>query len=1037
MSLFVEDEENEHIQNELQPEIPEQESLVIPISTEIPVEFHEPSIIPIYPTREVNCTLPLKYQQEIVEDMLTKDGLLVLGRGLGWELVTANLLHALSSPFTIQGDQPKRSLLFLLNAKDEEVMRIKDELTDLHWLDSNSTGDVPFVVITGDSHNTSNKRKDTYLKGGVISITSRVLVVDLLSGLLSPKDITGLFILHAERLKETSNDAFIINIYRDQNDWGFIKAVSDEPEAITGFTPLATKLKILRLSNVFLWPRFHVEVSSSLGIRGKNLLTRQKQEHEQRRFVTEINTKMTYKMTKIQSSIMSCIQACLQELKRHNPDLATEYWDMDNVHDSDFARRIRISLDAHWHRLSYTTKQLVFDITTLTDLLTYLVTLDSVSFYQIIQGIIDVNIKHVSSGGLHTNYMSPWLSLDESNTIIAYSRERALGKVKVSKKRVINVESDEEEQPAGDDETEEEYILEELPKWDQLGKLLDDILHEKSVSTTKDQGPILIMCSSPKIADQLMTLIESMKEHVNPMTGKNLFSFRKYMIKRLQGYLQWKEVNSLVKKINSDLNTNETPDSRPKSEEPVTEEELQTSKTFSKNGIPTSKRRRTRGASSGARVNRLYSGTTNERNNEAVDIDDKIMQKLKMEENDDDNEIVDLEDEIFINDDETGDGGFFFDSVLAKEITYEHISKDDQIIVQAYNERNNDALLQELGPSYIIMYEPNLSFIRRVEIYQAINKARPAKTYFMYYGSSVEEEKHLLRIKKEKEAFTKLIREKALLSKHFETSEDNRMNVNRNKVLNTRIAGGANFRTENDELRIVVDLREFGSSLPNLLYRVGIKIIPCMITVGDYIVSPKICVERKSIPDLISSFKSGRLYQQCEQMFRHYELPTLLIEFDESKSFSLSRFSESRFQRVNPTNPTATQLMQQNIQSKIMLLLISFPKLKIIWSSSPYETAQIFLKLKANQEEPDIGDALDKGVNKSVVTQDGGPPIFNDDPIDFIQNIPGINSVNFHLIIQKVKSIEEMVKLTKDQFVIILGEENGRKAYNFVNHTIR
>ena len=65
-----------------------------------------------------------------------------------------------------------------------------------------------------------------------------------------------------------------------------------------------------------------------------------------------------------------------------------------------------------------------------------------------------------------------------------------------------------------------------------------------------------------------------------------------------------------------------------------------------------------------------------------------------------------------------------------------------------------------------------------------------------------------------------------------------------------------------------------------------------MITVGDYIVSPKICIERKAIPDLISSFKSGRLYSQCEQMFRHYELPTLLIEFDESKSFSFEPFSD-------------------------------------------------------------------------------------------------------------------------------------------------
>jgi DNA excision repair protein ERCC-4 len=37
-------------------------------------------------------------------------------------------------------------------------------------------------------------------------------------------------------------------------------------------------------------------------------------------------------------------------------------------------------------------------------------------------------------------------------------------------------------------------------------------------------------------------------------------------------------------------------------------------------------------------------------------------------------------------------------------------------------------------------------------------------------------------------------------------------------------------------------------------------IVPATLTVGDYILTPEICVERKSIPDLVSSFNSGRLY---------------------------------------------------------------------------------------------------------------------------------------------------------------------------------
>lgn len=55
-------------------------------------------------------------------------------------------------------------------------------------------------------------------------------------------------------------------------------------------------------------------------------------------------------------------------------------------------------------------------------------------------------------------------------------------------------------------------------------------------------------------------------------------------------------------------------------------------------------------------------------------------------------------------------------------------------------------------------------------------------------------------------------------------------------------------------------MREFRSSLPNLIDKARMQVIPATLTVGDYILSPEMCVERKSVPDLIQSFNSGRLY---------------------------------------------------------------------------------------------------------------------------------------------------------------------------------
>ncbi|KAL6449854.1 RAD1 DNA repair protein RAD1 [Candida maltosa Xu316] len=965
MSLFVQDEE------ENQQEIVQLDHETGSSST-IPVTIRDSEQIPIFPEREINCILPLKYQQEILEDTLTKDGLLILGRGLGWDIITANLLHALSTPFVNLGtNKTKKGLIFILNATDDELTRLQEELSDLKNSDNDEDDCVsdPITVITGDSQ--SYKRKTIYKeRGGLISLNPRLLITDILSFTLDPNDITGLFVFHAERVKETSNDAFAINLFRDKNNWG----------------PLSTKLKILRISNVFLWPRFHMIIQKSFNIKNSH------DRNKQGKLVNEISLKPTYLMEKIQSGLLSCVAACLSELKRKNDELYQDYWSIENVHDPDFIKNIRNSLLPYWHRISFTSKQILKDLGFISGLIKELISLDSIGFYQQVQAAIDSSHKVQAA---ISQYSSPWLNLNEAATVARYAKERAFGK---------------------EDGT---YKFEELPKWRELGKLVKDILLEKDETAKEDknQGPVLIVCSERKIARQLTELLENMSEN---------FGFRKYMINKLNSYSNWeKQINPLIKKISLELegNSNNTTGDED-------DEQLSMSKTFTRNGQPVSKRRRTRGGSLAASRGQ----TLTQKAFEAVEIDEDILQAL-------DKDIVEPEPEepevIEVVDPDPSQ----------YSIKFEHINKGQQIIIQAYNDFYNASILQELHPSHIIMYEPNLSFLRRIEIYQAINQQNPAQVYFMYYKESVEEERHLIEIKKEKESFTKLIHQKSELAKHFSTEQDNvKFQINRNNVVNTRIAGGSRFRTEADEMQVIVDTREFGSSTPNLLYRIGITVIPCMLTVGDYILSPQMCVERKSVDDFIQSFKSGRLYTQCNQMFRYYETPILLLEFDANKSFSLQPLTEASFRRFgtsnnnNNNNSAVDEYLLSNaqatVQSKIMRLLYVFPKLKIVWSSSPYESAQIFLQLKASQKEPDVGNALDKGANKSVVTEDGNPAAYNEEAIDFIQNIPGINGTNYLTLIEKVKSIQDLVCLSKEEFIDILGSENGKKAFNFINKKV-
>jgi len=112
------------------------------------------------------------------------------------------------------------------------------------------------------------------------------------------------------------------------------------------------------------------------------------------------------------------------------------------------------------------------------------------------------------------------------------------------------------------------------------------------------------------------------------------------------------------------------------------------------------------------------------------------------------------------------------------------------------------------------------------------------------------------------------------------------------------------------------------------------------------VLSPEICVERKSVADLIQSLGSGRLFHQAETMLRHYKRPALLIEFDEGKPFALQGPGD-----------LGSDISPQSVTSKLSLLIIHFPKLRLLWSRSAAHTVSIFQALKANQAEPDVAIA--------------------------------------------------------------------------------
>ncbi|KAJ8961228.1 hypothetical protein NQ318_008911 [Aromia moschata] len=329
--------------------------------------------------------------------------------------------------------------------------------------------------------------------------------------------------------------------------------------------------------------------------------------------------------------------------------------------------------------------------------------------------------------------------------------------------------------------------------------------------------------------------------------------------------------------------------------------------------------------------------------------------------------------------------------------------------------------LENIRPTFIILYHCNMTSVREIEMYEAHRKKDvQLKIYFLIHVDTVEEQSYLTTLRREKEAFEYLIETKSsMVVPDDQDGKSSECSILQRDLLsptkNTREGGKEQPRKKQF---VIVDIREFRSELPPVIHKRGIDIEPLTITVGDYILTPDICVERKSLSDLIGSLNSGRLYQQCTQMSRYYSKPMLLIEFDQNKTFDWQN------------NHTIAN-DNFNFQQKLLLFTLHFPKVKIIWSPSPYASAQLFEELKAGKEEPNIEYAAAVAGEQDMELIETK---YNSYVYDFVQKLPGITSKNIDAFLRKTKNMDEAIRKTEDELKEILGNSADAKTLYSVLH---
>lgn len=287
----------------------------------------------------------------------------------------------------------------------------------------------------------------------------------------------------------------------------------------------------------------------------------------------------------------------------------------------------------------------------------------------------------------------------------------------------------------------------------------------------------------------------------------------------------------------------------------------------------------------------------------------------------------------------------------------------------------------------IILYDLDISVLRKCEYLGTKMKIRVES---IVYKDSVEEQKYLNSVRREKMYFEQLIEKRRKLP----------LNLELDKIVLEEDSSEEDFK-----YNIVVDTRELRSQLPFYLYKSNNQLTISTLKIGDYLLNENICIERKNIYDLISSIKTGRLYIQARMFTYFYNQHFILIEFNNRPCFS-DFYNHSQ------------ETFKNSLISKFCLFLMTFPTTKILWSENCLFSAKLFRRLQKKELVSEIISNIDPTLHEILLS------------------IPGINQFNINKIKKYFLNLKELINCPRTVLISKMGEYNGELIYSFFNNKL-
>ena len=300
----------------------------------------------------------------------------------------------------------------------------------------------------------------------------------------------------------------------------------------------------------------------------------------------------------------------------------------------------------------------------------------------------------------------------------------------------------------------------------------------------------------------------------------------------------------------------------------------------------------------------------------------------------------------------------------------------------------------------VVFFEPIPSEIRNIQRRGRTARKMSGKVIILitkgtpdegYYWASKRKERHM-------HSELELLKSK-INNKNIENFIDNSKNQSTLK----------DYEKNNNEIKIIIDHREYRSSVVRNLMELGINIESQQLEIGDYILSSRIGVERKKVDDYLNSLINGRLFSQISKLRESYSRPMLIIE------------GENLFTKRNIT--------QNAIYGSLVSIMIDYG-IPIFTTKDDIETAN-FLSLAAKREQKkDKKSVLLRGEKNSMSITEQQRFI--------IEGLPNISSKLAQRLLSHFGSIKAIFNATETdlQEVDGIGKNIANKIFEIINSEI-